>query len=322
MGVGESDIRIDIQFSDKLTEQKDIAISYLENDPEITKYAIYQNGYVQYQNKAGKWEYLRVENGDESVFPLEYLEGSAPIGGKEIALSYLVASESEKKVGESLTLTYQGEEQVFTISGIYQDITYGGKTAKAAINFNEDDVEVYIIYLNVGDGVNISQKTMDIRGILTDSKITPINEFVSQTLGGIMDNLRLVEVAAIIISFLLIILITVMFLQLITVRESREIAIKKAIGFTNRDIRIQFGIRILIIQFLAIIIGTILSNTLGEVIFGLMLSSMGASKITMLVKPLTSYLLYPSLQLLIVLITVIVGTNVVKKYHIKSQITE
>jgi len=322
MGVGESDIRIDIQYSEKLAEQKAAALSFLENDSEITKYAIYQNGYVQFVNADGDFEYLRVENGDQSVFPLEYLEGSAPDDGKKIALSYLIASESGKKVGDSLMVTYQGEELLFTVSGIYQDITYGGKTAKAAIDFDENDVEVYIIYLEVRDGVTVSEKTNELRSILTDSKITPINEFVSQTLGGIMDNLGLVERAAIMISFLLIMMITVMFLQLITAREHSEIAIKKAIGFTNKDIRIQLGIRILIIQFVAIIVGTILSNYLGEAIFGLMLSSMGASKIIMLVEPVTAYLLYPVAQLLMVLITVIVGTKVVRNYHIRNQIME
>lgn len=137
-----------------------------------------------------------------------------------------------------------------------------------------------------------------------------------------MDNMGLVERAAILISFLLITLITVMFLQLITAREHSAIAIKKAIGFTNRDIRIQLGIRILIIQFAAIIVGTILSNTLGEAIFGLMLSTMGASKITMIVKPIAAYLIFPAAQLLIVLVAVIVSTRVVKNYHIRNQIME
>jgi putative ABC transport system permease protein len=322
MGVGESDIRIDIQYSEKLAEQKDAATSYLENDPETTKYAIYQNGYVQLQNVDGEWEYIRVESGDQSVFPLEYLEGSAPDESKEMALSYLNATELGKEIGDSLRVTYQGEELIFTVCGIYQDITYGGKTAKAAIDFAENDVEVYIIYLDVSEGVTTQEKTDDLRGILTDSKVTPISEFVSQTLGGITDNMSLVEGAAIVISLLLNMLITVMFLQLITAREHSAIAIKKAIGFSNRDIRIQFGVRILTIQFLAIIVGTILANSLGEVIFGLMLSSMGASKIMMLVEPITAYLLCPAAQLLVVFVTVIVGTKVVKNYHIRDQIKE
>lgn len=151
---------------------------------------------------------------------------------------------------------------------------------------------------------------------------TPISEFVSQTLGGITNSMSLVEGATIVISLLLIMLITVMILQLIAAREHSAIAIKKAIGFSNRDIRIQFGIRILMIQFLAIVVGTVLANFLGEIIFGWMLSSMGAAKITLLVEPVKSYLLCPAAQLLVVFITVIVGTKVVRNYHIKDQIME
>ncbi|HHX11334.1 MAG TPA: FtsX-like permease family protein, partial [Clostridiales bacterium] len=322
MGVGESDIRIDIQYTDKLKDQKDAAISYLEEDTEIAKYAIYQNSYVEVQNLDGEWELLRVENGDGSVFPLEYLEGSAAKDSKEIALSYLNASEMGKEVGDSITVSYGGEELLFIIRGIYQDITYGGKTAKANIDFEEKDIEVYIIYLDVMDGVNIDEKTLELRSILTDSKITPIREFVSQTLGGITDNLSLVSAAAIGISLVLVMLITVMILRLITAREHSAIAIKKSIGFSNKDIRIQFGVRILLIQFLAIVVGTFLANTLGEAIFGMMLSSMGASEIRMLVEPVKSYLLSPAAQLFLVFITVIVGSKVVKSYHIRDQIME
>lgn len=322
MGVGECDIRIDIQYSEKLRSQKDDVKSYLENDSETEKYAIYRNGNVQFQNADGEWEYIRVENGDESIFPLEYLKGKSPDDSKEMALSYLNASELGKEVGDSLRVIYKEKELLFTVCGIYQDITYGGKTAKAAIDFDENDVEVYIIYLDVSEGITISEKTSELRSVLTDSKITPISEFVSQTLGGIIDNMRLVEVAAIVISLLLIILITVMFLHLITAREHSAIAVKKAIGFTNRDIRVQLGIRILMIQFVAIIVGTVLANFLGEIIFGFMLSSMGVSKITMLVEPITAYLLCPLAQLFVVFITVIVGTKVVRNYHIRDQIME
>ncbi|MGV8906613.1 MAG: FtsX-like permease family protein [Acetobacterium sp.] len=322
MGVGESDIRIDIQYSDKLTEQKDAALSALANDSEISKYAIYKNGYVQSQNANGEWEYIRVESGDESVFPLAYLSGRAPSDSKEMALSYMNATELGKELGDAITVVYQGEELTFTVCGIYQDITYGGKTAKAAIDFNKNDVEVYIIYLDLHDGVSIEKKTDQLRSILTDSKVTPVRAFISQTLGGIMDNMSLVEGAAIVISLLLIMLVTVMFLQLITAREHSAIAIKKALGFSNRDIRIQFGIRILVVQFLAIIVGTVLANSLGEVIFGLMLSTMGAAKITLLVEPVTAYLLCPAAQLLVVFITVIVGTKVVRNYHIRNKIRE
>jgi len=322
MGVGESDIRMDIQYTEDLISQKDAALKYLESDLDVARYSVYQNGYVEYQNQIGEWEYLRLENGDGTVFPLEYMEGNAPEGAKEIAVSSLHAVESSKDIGDLMSVSYAGEERQLTVSGIYQDITYGGKTAKANINFEDQDVEVYIIYLDVLEGVNIAEKTSELRGALPGTKITPVSEFISQTLGGITDNLNLVSQAAILISLLLIILITAMILQLITAREHSMIAIKKSIGFSNRDIRIQLGIRILIIQSIAIVLGTVLANTLGEMIFGMMLSSMGASKIIMLIDPLKSYLLSPVFQLIVVFITVIVGSQVVSSYHIRDQIIE
>jgi putative ABC transport system permease protein len=322
MGVGICDIRLDIPYNGNLKEEKDDIIAQLENDPQIEKYSIYRNGYVQVENAVGEWEYIRVENGDVSVFPLEYFEGRAPDGKQEIALSYLNANALGKEIGDTMTAEYQGKEFTFTVTGIYQDITYGGKTAKAYLPFDEEDVEAYIIYLDVTSDVAIEEKTDELRSILSDGKVTPISEFVAQTLGGIMDNMGMVEGTAIGISLLLILLITVMFLQLVTAREHSAIAIKKAIGFSNRDIRMQFGIRILTIQLLAIATGTMLSKFLGEAMFGWILSSMGASRITMLIDPVEAFLLWPAVQALVVFITVIVGTGVVKRYHIRDQIIE
>lgn len=149
-----------------------------------------------------------------------------------------------------------------------------------------------------------------------------ITALAIQTLSGIVDNMSLVESAAVFISLLLIILITVMFLQLIIAREHNAIAIKKAIGFSTRDIRIQLGIRTLIIQLLAIVAGTILANTLGEVIFAGMLSSIGVAKIKLLTEPIWTYLFCPAAELLVVIITVIIGTKIIKTYHIRDQIME
>jgi len=77
-----------------------------------------------------------------------------------------------------------------------------------------------------------------------------------------------------------------------------------------------------LIQLVAIVVGTFLANTLGELIFGMILSFMGASEIRMLIEPVKSYLLSPATQLFLVFITVVVGSNVVKSYHIRDQIIE
>ncbi|PKM58179.1 MAG: ABC transporter permease [Firmicutes bacterium HGW-Firmicutes-3] len=322
MGIGQCDIRVDIQYSEDLEQQKDYIVSYLKMDGDIEKFAVYRTNFIKVKNDRNQWEYMRVEKGDASVFPLAYLEGNPPRDGQAIALSYLNASELGMAVGDHLEVIYQDEVLVFTVSGIYQDITYGGKTAKTNFDFKENDVEAYNVFLDLREGVDIDEKTVELRSILEDSKITPIHAFIGQTLGGISDNMTLVESAAIVISLLLMIIITVMFLQLMIAREHSAIAIKKAMGFSNKDIRIQLGIRIVLVQLVGIVIGTVLARSLGEEIFGWLLSFMGASKITMLTLPISSYLFWSAVQITLVLVTVFGTTKTVHNYHIRNQVIE
>ncbi|MCF8019322.1 MAG: ABC transporter permease [Vallitaleaceae bacterium] len=322
MGIGECDIRVDIQYSENLEQQKDDIVSYLRTDEDIEKYAVYRTNFIEVKNDQDEWAYIRVEKGDASVFPLAYLEGNPPLDGQTIALSYLNASELGLQVGDHMEIKYQGEVLLFKVSGIYQDITYGGKTAKTNFDFKENNVEAYNVFLDLNTGVDIDEKTVTLRSILEDSKITPIHAFIGQTLGGISDNMALVESAAIVIALLLMMIITVMFSQLMMAREHSAIAIKKAMGFSNKDIRIQLGIRIVLVQFIGIVLGTVLAKSLGEEIFGWLLSFMGASKITMLVKPMSTYLLWPAVQIALVLVTVVGATKAVNSYHIRNQVIE
>lgn len=322
MGVGKSDLRIDIPYSSNLQDEKQKVEEYLKSDNSISKYQMTVNGYVQMKNAKGEWEYIRVMKEETNEYPLEYLEGNAPVQDHEMAISSLNAKSFGKKIGDLIEVKYQNEIKEYTITGIYQDITYGGKTAKAHIAFDEKDLEGYIIYLDVKEGIQIEEKEKELRTIFTGSRVTPVKEFIEQTLGGITESMGLVSAAAIGIAVFLIFAITIMFLQLIMAREHSAIAIKKALGFSNKDIQVQLVIRVLVIQILAIVLGTILSNTFGEKIFGLVLSSMGVSKITVLIKPITSYVLSPIAQLVIGITTVVVSSKGVRRYHIRNQIME
>ena len=322
MGIGQCDIRIDIQYNEAIESQKETALAALESDSDIETYSLYANGYVEVENAEGKMERLRVMNGNQEAFPIQYVEGTAPKEVDEIALSYLEASELGQMVGDTITLQYQGKVFDYRVCGIYQDITYGGKTAKADILFETEDIEVYVIYLNVAEGSSIEEKVFELRQLLPQCKITPVGEFISNTLGGITDNIGAIEIAAVVLAVVLIILVTLMFLQLAMAREHSAIAIKKAMGFKNRDIKIQFVIQMLMVQASAIIIGTILANSLGGPMLAAFMSSMGCVEIIIRKDPLMSYLLCPALQLTICIATAWIATESVRSYSIRDQIIE
>lgn len=322
MGMRQCDVRIDIQYSEGIELQKEIAIESLNKDPDIEKYAIYANGYVEVENAEGGTERLRVLNGNQQAFEVQYLEGTAPKAADEIALSYLEADALNKQLGDIIVVRYQDEVREYCLCGIYQDITYGGKTAKADIAFETSDIEVYVIYLNLTDDALIDQKVCELRELLPQCKVTPVSEFILQTLGGITDNIGAIEVIAAILVVLLISLITIMFLQLAMAREHSAIAVKKAMGFRNKDIKIQFAIQVLLVQTIAIVMGTFLANTLGGPMLAAFLSSMGCEQITIIEEPFMAYLLCPMIQLLVCAVVVWKTTERVRSYSIRDQIVE
>lgn len=70
--------------------------------------------FYQIKNAEGSWDYINIETGDFSVFPLKYLEGRAPESEGEISLSYANASKDElnKKIGDQVTVKAGGTEKI------------------------------------------------------------------------------------------------------------------------------------------------------------------------------------------------------------------
>lgn len=75
-------------------------VTFVKNDQDVIKYAPFVTCKYEIVNQDGVPESLYIESGDFTVFPIDYLEGAAPLMSNEIALSYLSANELEKQVGD------------------------------------------------------------------------------------------------------------------------------------------------------------------------------------------------------------------------------
>ena len=127
-------MRIDLRRTDTITEDFNKLQEELQNDSDIEKYAAYITSSYQVKNAEGSWDYINIEIGDFSVFPLKYLEGRAPEGEGEISLSFANASKDglNKKVGDEVTVKVGGNRKDFMsnryLSGYYK----WGKNSKGA----------------------------------------------------------------------------------------------------------------------------------------------------------------------------------------------
>jgi len=303
MGVGKSDIIIDIRQSKNIEQRFKEIINYLEADAEVEKFSPYITSQYEITNQDGEAENLMVETGDFSIFQLDYLEGGAPLLENEIALSYLLAEQFNKKVGEEMEMIIKGRPQRMLITGIYQDITDGGKTAKANIEADFSSAAWYTINLDISG--NRAEKIAEYKQNFEDVKINDPEEYFQQTFKNTIDQLELLTFSSLIIVILITVLITSLFIKTLTAKDKSQIAVKKAIGISLKNIKLEYITKALFVLNLGIILGTITANTLGEKIVSAALSIVGAAEINFKISVFQSYIIIPLLLILFVSLTVL-----------------
>ncbi|WP_147803936.1 ABC transporter permease [Alkalicoccus halolimnae] len=322
MGIGDSDMRIDIQQTDNISGKTAEVAETMESDRDIAEFVALTTRSFNVKMDDGVIENINVELGDHSIFPITYLEGRAPEGEEEIALSTINADELGKDAGESITLEIAGEEEEFLVSGVYSDVTNGGKTAKAAFSDNSEDIMWSVISLELADNSQVPGKVSEYGERYEYAKVSSIDQYINQTFGSLINAVRTASVAATAIALIITVLITLLFMKMLVTKDRFSISIMKAVGFTNSDIMLQYVSRSGFVLIAGIVLGTVLANTLGEFLAGAVISSFGASAFHFAINPVSAYLLSPLMMGGAVLIATIIGTSRAGKIKISENIKE
>jgi putative ABC transport system permease protein len=265
---------------------------------------------------------LRVDLGDHSVFPLTYAQGRGPVTEGEIALSVMNARELEKKTGDSLILMIEGRERRLTVSGLYSDVTNGGKTAKAVFTDPSAPTMGTMISAEIADPALIGRTVAAYASRFGFVKVSGVEEFIRQTYGPTIGSIGKASYAAGAAALTITVLITLLFMRMLIARDRYAIAVMKTLGFTNGDIRKQYTARTLFVLAAGIITGTLLANTLGEALAGAMIGSFGAASFAFSINPVESYLLVPLFMGLAVTASTALGTLDAGKIRISENIKE
>ncbi|TVP81590.1 MAG: ABC transporter permease [Alkalicoccus sp.] len=321
MGIGDSDMRIDIQQTGNILEKTDDVMNTMDGDEEIAEYSALTTRSFDVLMEDSSIEKINIELGDHSIFPITYSEGGAPAGEEEIALSAINADELGKEVGDTLTLVAE-EERDLLVSGIYSDVTNGGKTAKAAFSDDSEDIMWSVISMELADNSQVPDKVSEYGERYDFAKVSSIDHYVQQTFGSLINAVRTASFAAAAIALLITALVTLLFMKMLVTKDRFSISVMKAVGFTNSDITLQYVSRSGFVLIGGIVLGALLANTLGEQLAGAVISSFGASAFKFAVNPVTAYLLSPLMMAGAVLIATIIGTSRAGKIKISENIKE
>ncbi|MED4699731.1 ABC transporter permease [Lysinibacillus capsici] len=322
MGIGNSDIRIDIPQGKQNEQQVAAVKDRLEHDTAIKNYTVLTTKKFTTIAEDGTAQNLKIELGDHTIFPLEYAHGEAPVAPNEVALSVLNAEELQKKVGDSLAVVINREKKNLRVSGIYSDITNGGKTAKAAFSDQSTDSMWSVIYSTMANPSLVADKRAEYAKTFSFAKVSGIDDYIHQTFGTTIHAIEKAARAALVIALLLCVLVTLLFMNMLIAKDQAPIAIMKALGFTNVDIATQYAARSIFVLLLAISMGTLLANTLGEYLTSTVIASFGAASFDFMINPLAAYVFCPLALTSVVLLATLFGTSRAGQVKIIEHIKE
>lgn len=322
MGVGSCDLRFDLQQTDDISGKAAEIAKTLETDSSISKYAVLQTKSLKTVTDEGTEEIIKVELGNHSIFPIKYSSGKAPSAESEIALSAINSKELGKKVGDSIRLVIGESERSLTVCGIYSDITNGGKTAKAEFTDETAATMWCVICAKLTDDTTVGKKVADYAASFDFAKVSDVNEYIYQTFGSTINSVKNAAAVSVAVALVISALITVLFMKMLIAKDRYSIAAMKALGFRSSDIASQYISRSVFVLIISIIVGTLLANTLGEVLAGAVISSFGASSFKFIINPVSAYIICPMMLICTVLAAAFAGTNGAGEIKISEYIKE
>lgn len=211
------------------------------------------------------------------------------------------------KIGDTIEIDFGDTKEKCTVTGIFQSMNNFG----AVIRIYDDSptdfkyvsgyMETLINFTDAPDDATLENRKERIKEILKADEVKDQVEECVDNIGA-LDTMKAVELLLMAITVIVIILVTVMMERSFIAKESKQIAILKAVGFRDSDVIkwqvIRFAILGVISVLLAMIISIHVTTLVGNAIF----SMMGASSVKW-VYNIGSLLKYP---MVLVAITVII----------------
>lgn len=216
---------------------------------------------------------------DPSVIPV--LKGRSPIYDNEIAVSPILLDEFNLKIGDEVTIGWRDEKETYIISGTAPMLNDAGRAfimsyaASEKIGYDENLWGCYS--LENGEDENLNKKIAD----TLNEKFGDIIE--AEVTGDILDDTYDIAISAMqmiiyVFSVLFAFVVTHMVCSKAFIQERTDIGIYKAVGFTSKNLRIQFAVRFLIVSVLGSAVGAVLSLLFSGKLLSGLLRSIGISQ--------------------------------------------
>ena len=261
---------VDVSPQKQLTEQQFSEIEEeIERFTKIEKTYYYVNSYFSLEGE----EIMGEPFLDPGVLPV--LKGRMPIYDNEVALSPMLLDEFELKIGDEVTVGWNGETGTYLITGTVQLMNDAGRCF--VISYDGAERIGYEQWLWGCYSLESDEKTSEIVDALNE-KFPELIE-ARENRGMMEETYEMVIFSMQIIIYVFSLLFSLIVVHMVCARtfvqERTDIGIYKAIGFTAGKLRLQFAFRFLTAAALGSAIGAVFSYAFSARILGMLLRGIG-----------------------------------------------
>ncbi len=249
------------------------------------------------------------------------LKGKMPELENEAALTEIVAQKLKVSIGDTIYVQIGKENKELIVTGLYESMTNMGQSVRISPKMNVDFKYLASIFPFQGN----FQENKDPKVLIDKLKTSypsysfkDSQEYISKYTGSTLDQVDIMKNLIVLIVICINALITILMMKIFITKEKGEIAMLKSVGFRDCSIRFWQSARISLVLATAIILGIILSNILGPLGIGKVFTVMGVHNITIKVKALEVYVLYPVILLVVTTCIAYLSAGAVKKVDLKE----
>ena len=236
----------------------------------------------------------------------EMIEGSAPENKNEIAITKSVAESFGLEIGDTIEIDFDGTKEKCTVTGMFQCMNGLGNLirlyddAPTSLTHYSGSINTQIAFTDNPSWEEIQSRKAKVKDIFNSNKVEDRREFAINNMGA-LDAMKAVELLLMAVTVIVVVLVTIMMERSFISKETKQIAILKAMGFRDMEVIkwhvMRFGILTVIAAVIAMVLSIPITNLTGGAIFKMM----GASSVDW-VHNISSLAKYPAILLAVTVV--------------------
>ena len=255
-------------------------------------------------------------------------EGESFMEANECVIGKVMAERLDVTIGDEIEVKNGNYSARFIITGYQQAVYNMGERlfmSEEGVKRLGVDPNYQIIRFRVTDPSveNVDSILSDIKALLGDECTTTGNWYdeIHSGKGTEISAVALIVMIMVALNVAIILLVVKILLKTVFIKKEKEFGIKKAVGFTSKQLKLQLSISLLPVTILASVIGSLLGFVLVNPLLQVILSGFGMEKVDFLIFPALILLTIAVIGVLVFLMTYVMSGTIkrVSAYELISE---